>query len=119
MKFMSPLDKPAGEVTGDVGMGDFGGGSTDGLVSTAGGLWWARAGHANYTILSSDMTNSFNQIAQAAIPETVTSQFGLGVHASVQEVPRGHIPGTQAHNTGLWWTGVDYAMRSYIHGCGG
>ena len=41
---MSPLDKPAGEVTGDVGMGDFGGGSTDGLVSTAGELWWFKMG---------------------------------------------------------------------------
>ena len=40
LKFMSPLDKPAGEVTGDVGMGDFGGGSTDGLASMAGELWW-------------------------------------------------------------------------------
>ena len=44
LKFMSPLDKPAGEVTGDVGMGDFGGGSTDGLVSTAGELWWFKMG---------------------------------------------------------------------------
>ena len=43
---MSPLDKPTGEVTGDVGMGDFGGGSTDGLVSTAGELWWAGVGCA-------------------------------------------------------------------------
>ena len=41
---MSPLDKPTGEVTGDVGMGDFGGGSTDGLVSTAGELWWFKMG---------------------------------------------------------------------------
>ena len=41
---MSPLDKPTGEVTGDVDMDDFGGGSTDGLVSTAGGLWWFKMG---------------------------------------------------------------------------
>ena len=34
------------------------------------------------------MANAFNQITQAAILETVTLQFGLGVHASVQEVPR-------------------------------
>ena len=33
-----------GDVTGDVGMGDFGGGSTDGLVSTAGELWWFKMG---------------------------------------------------------------------------
>ena len=97
----------------------FGGGSTGGLVSTAGGLWWARAGHANYTILSSDMTNSFNQIAQAAILKAVALRFGLRVHASVQGVQRGHIPGTQVHNAGLWWTGVDCAMRSYVHDCGG
>ena len=41
---MPPLDKPTGEVAGDVDMGDFGGGSTDGLVSTAGGLWWFKMG---------------------------------------------------------------------------
>ena len=47
-------------------------------------LWWAGgAGCANYTLISSDMTNAFNQITQAAILETVTSQFGLGVHANV------------------------------------
>ena len=22
-------------------------------------------------------------------------------------------------NAGLWWTGVDYVMRSYVHDCGG
>ena len=22
-------------------------------------------------------------------------------------------------NAGLWWTDVDYAMRSYVHDCGG
>ena len=77
------------------------------------------AGYANYTLISSDMTNAFNQITQAAILETVTLQFGLGVHASVQEVPRGHIPSTQAHIAGLWWTGMDGAMRSYVHDCGG
>ena len=104
------LDKPTGEVTNTM--------DTDyGLVSTAGRLWWAGAGagHANYTILSSDMTNSFNQIAQAAILKAVTLRFGLRVHASVQGVQ----PGTQAHNAGLWWTGVDCAMRSYVHDCGG
>ena len=109
---MLRLDEPTGEVTNTM--------DTDyGLVSTAGGLWWARAGHANYTILSSDMTNSFNQIAQAAILKAVTLRFGLRVHASVQGVQRGHIPGTQVHNAGLWWTGVDCAMRSYVHDCGG
>ena len=71
------MDKSTGKVAGDVDMNDFGGGSTDGLVSTAGGLWWAGAGHANYIFLSSDMTNSFNKIAQAAILEAVTSRFGL------------------------------------------
>ena len=82
-------------------------------------LWWAGAGYANYTFLSSDLTNSFNQITQAAILDSVTSQFGLGVHASALRVLRGHMPGTQAHNAGLWWTGVDCAMRSYVHDCGG
>ena len=33
---------------------------------------------------------------------------------SVQGVQRGKIPGTQAHTTGLWWTNVDCAMRSYL-----
>ena len=51
------------------------------------------AGYANYNLISSDMTNAFNQITQAAILETVTLQFGLGVHASVQEVPRPRPPG--------------------------
>ena len=106
---MSSPDKLTGEkVTNSMNMDDFGGTmDTDyGLVSTAGGLWGARAGHANYTILSSDMTNSFNKIAQAAILEAVTSRSGLRVHVSVQGVQQGHIPGTQAHNAGLWWTGV-------------
>ena len=51
------------------------------------------AGYANYTLISSDMTNAFNQITQAAIVDTMTLQFGLGVHASVQEVPRPRPPG--------------------------
>ena len=55
----------------------------------------------------------------SCIPETMTLQFGLGVHTSVLGVPRGHIPGTQAHNAGLWWTSVDCAMRFYDHDCGG
>ena len=41
-----PLDKSTGKVAGDVDMNDFGGGSTDGLVSTAGGLLWAGVGCA-------------------------------------------------------------------------
>ena len=28
-------------------------------------------------------------------------------------------PGDGDLNTGLWWTDVDYAMRSYVHDCGG
>ena len=82
-------------------------------------LWWAGADHANYISLSADITNSFNQITQAVIPETMTLQFGLGVHTSVLGVPRSHTPGTQAHNAGLWWTSVDCAMRFYDHDCGG
>ena len=77
------------------------------------------AGYANCTLISSDMTNAFNQITQAAILETVTSQFGLGVHANVLGVLQGPMPGTQAHIAGLWWTGMDGAMRSYVHDCGG
>ena len=38
---------------------------------------------------------------------------------SVQGVQRGKISGTQAHTAGLWWTNVDYAMRSYVLDCGG
>ena len=49
----------------------------------------------------------------------MTSQFGLGIHASVQDVPRGHIPSTQVHIAGLRLTGMDGAMRSYVHDCGG
>ena len=82
-------------------------------------FWWAGADHANYTSLSTDITNAFNQITQATISETMTSQFGLGIHASVQVVPRGHIPSTQAHIAGLWLTGRDSAMRSYVLDCGG
>ena len=40
-------------------------------------------------------------------------------HASVQVVPRGHIPSTQAHIAGLWLTGMNGALRSYVHDCGG
>ena len=82
-------------------------------------LWWTGADHTTYTFLSTDITNAFNQITQAAILETTTSQFGLGFHASVQDMPRGHIPSTQAHIAGLWLTGMDGAMRSYVHDCGG
>ena len=28
-------------------------------------------------------------------------------------------PGDSDLNAGLWWTDVDYAMRSYVHDCGG
>ena len=28
-------------------------------------------------------------------------------------------PGDGDLNAGLWWTDVDYAMRSYVHDCGG
>ena len=84
-------------------------------------LWWTGADHANHTFLSTDITNAFNQITQAAISETMTmtSQSGLGIHASGQDVPRGHIPSTQAHIAGLWLTGMDGALRSYVHDCGG
>ena len=82
-------------------------------------FWWAGADHANYISLSTDITNAFNQITQAAISETMTSQSGLGIHASGQDVPRGHIPSTQAHIAGLWLTGMDGTLRSYVHECGG
>ena len=118
----APLNKLAGEVMnttmdedsfGTLLMDDPGDGEDNPR------FWWAGADHANYTFLSTDITNAFNQITQAAISETMTSQFGLGVHTSVLGVPRGHIPGTQAHNAGLWWTSVDCAMRFYDHDCGG
>ena len=48
----------------------------------------------------------------------MTSQFGLGIRASGQDVPRGHIPSTQDHIAGLWLTGMDSALRSYVHDCG-
>ena len=82
-------------------------------------FWWAGADHANYISLSTDITNAFNQITQETISETMTSHFGLGIHASVQVVPRSHIPSTQAHIAGLWLTGMDGALRSYVHECGG
>ena len=47
------------------------------------------------------------------------SRFGLKVHVSVQGAQRGSVPGIQAHNAGLWWTGVGCAMRSYVDDCGG
>ena len=87
------------------------------------GLWRTGADHTTNTFLSTDITNAFNRITKAKIPETMTSQFGLGIHASVQDVPRGHIPSTQAHIAGLWLTGsltgMDGALRSYVHDCGG
>ena len=51
--------------------------------------------------------------------EAVTSRFGLKVHVGAQGAQRGSVPGTQAHNARLWWTGVGCAMRSYVHDCGG
>ena len=81
-------------------------------------FWWAGADHANYISLSTDITNAFNQITQAAISETMTSQFGLGIHASVQDVPRGHIPSTQAHIAGLWLTGMALPGRFWLDGMG-
>ena len=82
-------------------------------------FWWAGADHANYISLSTDITNAFNQITQETISETMTSHFGLGIHASVQVVPHSHILSTQAHIAGLWLAGLDGALRSYVHGCGG
>ena len=41
MKFMLRLDEPTGDVTDAVNTDEFGSGSTNSLVSTAGGLWWA------------------------------------------------------------------------------
>ncbi len=38
---MYPLDKPTVEVTGDMDLDAFDGGSTGGLISKAYGLWWA------------------------------------------------------------------------------
>ena len=82
-------------------------------------FWWAGADHANYISLSTDITNAFNQITQETISETMTSHFGLGIHASVQVVPHSHILSTQAHIAGLWLTGMDGTLRSYVHECGG
>ena len=42
-------DKLTGEVMDDVDTDDFGSGSTGGLVSTAGGLWWAGGGCAIFS----------------------------------------------------------------------
>ena len=118
----APLNKLAGEVMntttdedsfGTLLMDDPGDGEDNPR------FWWAGADHANYISLSTDITNAFNQITQETISETMTSHFGLGIHASVQVVPRSHIPSTQAHIAGLWLTGLDGALRSYVHGCGG
>ena len=38
---MLHLDEPTGEVTDAVNTDEFGSGSSNGLLSTAGGLWWA------------------------------------------------------------------------------
>ena len=69
-------------------------------------LWWAGADHANYTFLSTDITNEFNQITQAAISETMTSQSGLEIHASGQDVPPtwSHTQHPSSH----CWTLVDW-----------
>ena len=37
-------------------------------------LWWAGTDYADYISLSADITNTFNQITQAVIPETMTSK---------------------------------------------
>ena len=118
----APLNKLAGEVMntttdedsfGTLLMDDPGDGEDNPR------FWWAGADHANYISLSTDITNAFNQITQETISETMTSHFGLGIHASVQVVPHSHILSTQAHIAGLWLTGMDGALRSYVHECGG
>ena len=118
----APLNKLAGEVMnttmdkdsfGTLLMDDPGDGEDNPR------FWWAGADHANYISLSTDITNAFNQITQETISETMTSHFGLGIHASVQVVPHSHILSTQAHIAGLWLTGMDGTLRSYVHECGG
>ena len=39
-------------------------------------LWWTGADHTTNTFLSTGITNAFNRITQATIPETMTSQCG-------------------------------------------
>ena len=52
-------DKPTGEVTGDVDMNDFGSGSTDSLVSTAGGLWGVKMGATGPVLWRSQKNQCF------------------------------------------------------------
>ncbi len=88
-------------------------------------FWWAGADHANYTSLSTDITNAFNQITQETISETMTSQFGLGIHASVireDNGPRGGghltfdesaVHFTRAQRTTTDWRGPDRGQGKY------
>ena len=67
------------------------------------GFWWAGAEHANYTSLSTDITNAFNQITQATISETMTSLLHsvLEFMLVFREEPRGHIPPPKLNIAGL------------------
>ena len=63
--------------------------------------------------------------AQSAIhtSQPESSNVSLVVHriiaARIVHKKSFFIPGTQAHNAGLWWTNIDCAMRFYDHDCGG
>ena len=82
-------------------------------------------------------SRDFNIPNQPASLNTQASRFSLiSVTKALLNKPTGEVmnttmdkdsfgtlpmddPGDSDLNAGLWWTDVDYAMRSYVHDCGG
>ena len=82
-------------------------------------------------------SRDFNIPNQLASLNTSASRFSLiSVTKALLNKPTGEVmnttmdkdsfgtllmddPGDGDLNAGLWWTDVDYAMRSYVHDCGG
>ena len=82
-------------------------------------------------------SRDFNIPNQLASLDTSASRFSLiSVTKALLNKPTGEVmnttmdkdsfgtlpmddPGDSDLNAGLWWTDVDYAMRSYVHDCGG
>ena len=98
----SPSVESTCDVMNNMGKDDLGGGNTNGPDS------------------SSNFDTSKNRKALSDTPESyvspnLTNRASLLKFMSRLDKPTGEV--TDA--VGLWWTGVGYAMRSYVHNCGG
>ena len=128
-----PMDDPGGDDTMDNKDKDNpGGGSTDDDPSLSYKVY-LDGSSANNDPGSRDF-NTSNQLASS---NTQASRFSLiSVTKALLNKPTGEVmnttmdkdsfgtlpmddPGDSDLNAGLWWTDVDYAMRSYVHDCGG